>query len=354
MKKQMLLYLFALLGIVCGCSEKNAQSCYEEAHSYYVEGNLTQAVPLYFQCISYCRRDYSHVAAQAYKDIADICYRGGYYKMAYEINEKSVKYFELAHIHKDYNLAKCRSAVYKALLGEKEEALAQLHLIHQLSSDSIIKNTTQTYSLLLQSGQKPNLNESSETTNPFELYNAVLMIRHEFYKKPQVIKFTYSSLLFIIVGLCIYITHSGLLQYIQKIRKEKNENAQLYLDISKNHAEYLNQYATNIVSYCEYLRTHPEVIKSELHWSDYDKMCSVVNVHMGNIVEKIRKVALLNESEMRLCILVLINLTGAACADILPYAANSVGKLKNTVSKKVGTDGRNLHNFLKKMALDAT
>jgi len=61
---------------------------------------------------------------------------------------------------------------------------------------------------------------------------------------------------------------------------------------------------------------------------------------------------ILNETEIRLCVLVLIGLTRSDIAHILPYALNSVGKLKDHTAKKLGTTGKNLHDFLLQMAVE--
>ena len=55
--------------------------------------------------------------------------------------------------------------------------------------------------------------------------------------------------------------------------------------------------------------------------------------------------------EKRLCVLVLIDLQRKQISEILPYALNSVGKLKNTVAKKIHTDGKNMKNMLLNLAL---
>ena len=75
-------------------------------------------------------------------------------------------------------------------------------------------------------------------------------------------------------------------------------------------------------------------------------MCDVVNMKMGKLIDLLAKYGTLNETEIRLCVLVFIDLPRNVIAEILPYAPNSVGKLKNTVSKKLGTDGKNMRKTL--------
>ena len=55
---------------------------------------------------------------------------------------------------------------------------------------------------------------------------------------------------------------------------------------------------------------------------------------------------------MRLCILVLIGLSRSQIANTMPYAQNSIGKLKDQTAKKLGTTGKNLRDFLIKMIVE--
>ena len=70
------------------------------------------------------------------------------------------------------------------------------------------------------------------------------------------------------------------------------------------------------------------------------------------IIDKLLSLSSLNETELRMCVLVMIDLPRKQIAEILPYSQNSIGKLKNTVSKKIGSDGKNLKNLLLKIAME--
>ena len=92
-------------------------------------------------------------------------------------------------------------------------------------------------------------------------------------------------------------------------------------------------------------------INRTLHWKNYALMKADADLYMGGIVRKLESYHL-NETEIRLCILVLIGLNRLQIADTLPYASNSVGKLKDHTAKSLGTTGKNLRNFLLKMAIE--
>ena len=80
-------------------------------------------------------------------------------------------------------------------------------------------------------------------------------------------------------------------------------------------------------------------------------MCKIIDSHFYLLASKLRNLHVLNETEIRLCVLVLIGLNRAQIADILPYALSSVGKLKDHTAKSLGTTGKNLHEFLLNLAL---
>ena len=75
-------------------------------------------------------------------------------------------------------------------------------------------------------------------------------------------------------------------------------------------------------------------------------MCSIVNQQFFLFASKLKGTNILNETEIRLCILVLIGLTRQEMSTTLPYALSSVGKLKDNTAKKLGTTGKNLREHL--------
>ncbi len=85
---------------------------------------------------------------------------------------------------------------------------------------------------------------------------------------------------------------------------------------------------------------------------DFEALCKIVDRRFYMLASKLRKTQALNETEVRLCILVLLDLSRAEIANTLPYALNSVGKLKDHTAKKLGTTGKNLRTFLVRMAIE--
>lgn len=120
------------------------------------------------------------------------------------------------------------------------------------------------------------------------------------------------------------------------------------LTLYKEHPETQKtkqQLIAQIENRCSMLRKSTN-LTGDLCWSDYDKMCTIVNQQFFLFASKLKGRNLLNETEIRLCILVLIGLKRQEISAILPYALSSVGKLKDNTAKKLGTTGKNLREHL--------
>lgn len=136
----------------------------------------------------------------------------------------------------------------------------------------------------------------------------------------------------------------------EQIHSENNELLLLQSQIIQQHSKYKQQQIYEIEKLCEALRLSHN-IKGELHWSDYNNMCETINRHFNFFVNKL-KVYALSETEIKLCVLVLISLPFKQIAEILPYAQNSIGKLKDTTAKRLGTTGKLLRKYLLDLAVD--
>ena len=120
------------------------------------------------------------------------------------------------------------------------------------------------------------------------------------------------------------------------------------LTLYKQHPETQKgkqQMMAQIENRCSMLRKSTN-LTGDLCWSDYDKMCTIVNQQFFLFASKLKETNVLNETEIRLCILVLIGLKRQEISAILPYALSSVGKLKDNTAKKLGTTGKNLREYL--------
>ena len=140
-------------------------------------------------------------------------------------------------------------------------------------------------------------------------------------------------------------------QQVDELAKEasiaKEENEEL-----TNRYQAYQEHALEKITHTCALLLNDSNMKETLCWTDYNKMCSFIDRQFYMLASKLRQKYSLNETEMRLCVLVLIGLSRAQIAQTLPYALNSVGKLKDQTAKKIGSTGKNLHDFLVQTAVE--
>ena len=106
-----------------------------------------------------------------------------------------------------------------------------------------------------------------------------------------------------------------------------------------------------ICNKCVLLRNSKNFTK-DFEWVSFERVCTIADSQFNMFASKIRQRNILNETEIRLCILVLLNMGRAEISQTLPYSINSVGKLKDQTAKLLGTTGKNLHDFLMKIAIE--
>ena len=139
--------------------------------------------------------------------------------------------------------------------------------------------------------------------------------------------------------------------YVSRKRKKHELLSQQIDDLETDYADLRNSRTIQIERVCATLRSS-ESLPDDLKWKNFNQLCIFVNEHFYLLASKLQHKNILNETEIRLCILVLIGLSRSEIADILPYALNSVGKLKDHTAKKLGTTGKNLRDFLIKIVVD--
>lgn len=139
--------------------------------------------------------------------------------------------------------------------------------------------------------------------------------------------------------------------YVYRKRRQHALLSQEIDCLQSTYADFQKAKERNVEQICITLRASTTILK-DLNWKDFDKMCQFVNENFYLLANKLQQTNVLNETEIRLCVLVLIGLTRSEIASALPYALNSVGKLKDHTSKLLGTTGKNLHDFLLKKSIE--
>ena len=191
-----------------------------------------------------------------------------------------------------------------------------------------------------------------------KLSQAVQLLDQDLHRKPDY-RWLYTILLTLVVGsACIYAyihrkrrQHALLSQQVEDLAIQNIEaeaqHEKIIGDIEKHKRTITNEIEQN----CQ-LIINAESFPQNIYWKDFNKMCAVIDSQLYMIATKLNKKNVLNETEIRLCILVLLNLSRVDISKTLPYASNSVGKLKDQTAKKLNTTGKNLRDYLIKMAVE--
>ena len=184
-----------------------------------------------------------------------------------------------------------------------------------------------------------------------ELSQAVLLLEQDLHRKTNFLWLYAVCVTLCIIGLCVLIV-------IRIKRRKHTLLSQQLNDVKEEHTRLTEQYEAthrqireDIERNCELLR-NDENLGTNMAWGDFETMCCLIDQQFYMFTTKLRRKNILNETEIRLCILVLLNMSRAEISRTLPYALSSVGKLKDHTAKLLGTTGKNLHNFLLKVAIE--
>ena len=161
-----------------------------------------------------------------------------------------------------------------------------------------------------------------------------------------------------VIGLVIWIyirrkrrKHQLLSQQLEDLATMNNTVQQRHEQIIQEHTEYTNSLAAQIEQNC-YIFMHSEDFPDNMCWKDYDALCKIINDNFGMIEAKLRNKYHLSEKEIRLCILVLLGISGSRqMAGMLFYAESGIRNFKNRIAKKMGTNSVELRHFLINIAI---
>lgn len=182
---------------------------------------------------------------------------------------------------------------------------------------------------------------------------AVKTLEQDLHRKPDV-KWLYAVGMTIgIFGLFIfiYIHHKRkqralLSQQVNELEHINSVKKQQYENIMQEHIGYKNSLVAQIEDTCAIFSSSAH-IKKDLCWSDFDQLCVIVNQNFFFFAKKLQDTRLLNEKEIRLCILVLIGISNSKqLADLLFYSESGIRNFKNRTAKKLNTNSIEFRNVL--------
>lgn len=182
-------------------------------------------------------------------------------------------------------------------------------------------------------------------TQRSRLAQAVMLLQQDMDRKPDY-KWLYAAIL---TALLMTALIAG--RHIVTRKKHAAEKRKRQEDTA-NYNRFLKQAETLLAEMentCTIMRQCQD-IKTQLCWNDYGQMCRVINKQFSLLADRLGQIDGIHETDIRLCVLVLIGYSHEAIADIMPCSPNSVKTLKRRTALKLGTNSRDLRMFLLKMA----
>ena len=116
-------------------------------------------------------------------------------------------------------------------------------------------------------------------------------------------------------------------------------------DLLTKHSAYCEEIVREIENNCMAIRQSKDW-KQELHWKDYKALCKTVDHYFMLLATKLKATNKLEEKEIRLCILVMLEMDNITIAKTINYAPNGVGKYKYRIAQKLGTKIKDMRQFL--------
>ena len=235
-------------------------------------------------------------------------------------------------------------------LNEKDSALFYANLILDNSYSSyqnrfnalyIVTNGDSTLSkerIREYASQREDIRYYEHEPKQNQLSQATQLLEQDLTREPD-LRWLYST-----IGTLVLISF-GLFFYVRKKHRKRELLSQQIEELENRNNNTIAQISAQIENNIALLSQSAN-LKEDLSWSDYNKMCVIINQQVGMLALKLQKTYKLSEREIRLCILTMLNLGYDEIADMLYYAPSGVGKLKLRIAKKLGTTSKNLHHFL--------
>lgn len=276
---------------------------------------------------------------------SDLCSKSQHYPIA-----KLVK----AQIYSYWGMKDSAAYYARGVLGSSSN-LSDLHnALYILTNDDKSKNLS---SVRETAAKRSDIQKIIEIRQG-KLSQAKQLLEQELHRTPNLnwLYAIFATILIIGIVIGVYVVHRR--KNNKLLKQEFDSLNQATEEIKEKHNALNEQYNINykrieeeIYHTCDLLRGNNNITK-DLSWSNYENMCEIVDRNFYMFVSKLHHLKALKETETRLCILVLIGYNRPQIAQILPYASNSVGKLKDQTAKLLGTTGKNLRNFLLKIAIE--
>ena len=119
--------------------------------------------------------------------------------------------------------------------------------------------------------------------------------------------------------------------------------------LSQKQTAYSRKRQTDLEICCTALHNSKN-LKKDLDWENYDAMCNIANARLGGIADKLKSYSNITPGDVKLCLLVLLDLPYDDIATMLNLSVKSIAKLKSITSKKLGVSMKDLRSKLIQIA----
>ena len=218
-------------------------------------------------------------------------------------------------------------------------------------------NTISKQEVQVLSSERADLN--NELIEPLlqQLHVAVELLRQDIGDAPSLQKIIVILLILSLAGVSIVtilvILRKNIIRLLtghHRLKKENEEIRQSSENIKQQNSAWQQQIIQDIENTCEIIRQYNDWDK-QLHWKDYNELCEFINQHFYLLADKLKQNYHLDEKELRLSILVLLDMfNNDTIAKILHYG-KGIRTYKSRLNAKLGNVGNDLRTKLIQIAV---
>lgn len=234
----------------------------------------------------------------------------------------------------------------------KDYARAEYYYGCLLCQNNYYEDAKEAYLRAVKSGAKDNQLIQKITSNLESLENIRVRTTNTNYR---------NTIIFTILGICIlvltlyeyvqYKYKDQIINYYQSIVHEnkmlKEQNKRLYKQQEEIQINKMRCMKANIIA----LKESKNILLA-IHWNDEERLMAFMNDNFHQIVNKLISTQVVNDREIKLCILVFLGcFSDKQMAEILFYSDKSIRGTKRKVAQKLGTSSAKLRTFLLNIAI---
>ena len=248
------------------------------------------------------------------------------------------------------------SAIYYAtlVLTLTDELYDKNNAMYILTNDDVNKNSEDIKEMASNRADIQKLIEDKRSATA----QAAQLLKQELNKKTNWswLYAIIATIVVISIGIGVYVYRKQrnrelLSQKVEELKQSASAIQQKQDQLQTSYQTNRRRMEEDIKRQCVLLRENENLTK-DLAWNDFEVMTKIADKHFYKLVSKLRNLHVLNETEIRLCLLVLLDMNRAEISDTLPYSLSGVGKLKDHAAKSLGTTGKNLRQYLINLAIE--